>query len=254
MDDHDQAGWSTGAKPRGRDLGLPFPGTPGPHNAITDVAGVEVGYATLVEDPAPGSVEGPARTGVTVVLPRGRSGPITAPVWAGLHSLNGNGEMTGTHWIKEAGYFVGPVGITNTHSLGTVHQAFIRWITRRLGPELGAYTWLLPVVGTDGLHDHGRPLRRDLPDAALSAGALRALVPRASRRAWVRRPAVGGTSGRGAARGETAASACDRRRVGAYRARTGTRREGHSVRRGYYRRPGNTTVSHRCGAILKIDD
>jgi D-aminopeptidase len=147
MDDHDQAGWSTGAKPRGRDLGLPFPGTPGPHNAITDVAGVEVGYATLVEDPAPGSVEGPARTGVTVVLPRGRSGPITAPVWAGFHSLNGNGEMTGTHWIKEAGCFVGPVGITNTHSLGTVHQAFIRWITRRLGPELGAYTWLLPVVG-----------------------------------------------------------------------------------------------------------
>ena len=137
---------STVPKPRGRELGLPFPGLTGPHNAITDVDGIEVGYRTLVSDPAPGSVDGPARTGVTVVLPRGRSGPLTAPVWAGFHSLNGNGEMTGTHWIKEAGYFVGPIGITNTHSVGAVHQALIRWITGRLGPELGPYTWLLPVV------------------------------------------------------------------------------------------------------------
>src|SRR5215212_4274593 len=139
---------SSGAseKVRARGLGLPFPGKPGPLNAITDVAGVEVGYSTVIDD-APRAGKGPARTGVTAILPRGRSGPLAAPVWAGFHSLNGNGEMTGTHWIKEAGYFLGPIGITNTHSLGTVHQAFIRWITHRLGPELGAYTWLLPVVG-----------------------------------------------------------------------------------------------------------
>ena len=133
-------------KPRARALGLPFPGKTGPHNAITDVAGVEVGYSTVVSEPS-GAGRGPARTGVTAILPRGRSGPLTAPVWAGFHSLNGNGEMTGTHWIKEAGYFLGPIGITNTHSLGTVHQAMLQWMIEKPATGLGAYTWMLPVVG-----------------------------------------------------------------------------------------------------------
>ncbi len=135
------------AKRRARDLGLPFIGAPGPYNAITDVTGIEVGYATLVSDPErPESLRGPARTGVTIILPRGRAGPLLAPVWAGFHSLNGNGEMTGTHWIREAGYFVGPIGITNTHSVGAVHQAIIRWMVGNQSREGGAYTWLLPVV------------------------------------------------------------------------------------------------------------
>lgn len=135
----------TSARPRARDLGLPFSGETGPLNAITDVAGVEVGYSTLVSD-SPGAGKGPARTGVTAILPRGRSGPLRAPVWAGFHSLNGNGEMTGTHWIREAGYFQGPIGITNTHSLGTVHQAMLQWLIEKPDTGCGAYPWMLPVV------------------------------------------------------------------------------------------------------------
>lgn len=129
-------------KTRARDLGLPFKGTTGPHNAITDVAGVEVGYATLKRDlPDNGAV----RTGVTLVLPRGRSGEMLNPVWAGFHSLNGNGEMTGMHWVREAGYFLGPVAITNTHSVGIVHQGVARLMARAQEGK-GAYTWVLPVV------------------------------------------------------------------------------------------------------------
>ena len=97
-------------KPRARDLGLPFPGTPGPLNAITDVPGLRVGFCTLT-DPAKRM-----RTGVTAILPRDDHG-IPVPVWAGHYALNGNGEMTGTHWIDDAGYFIGPVCITNTLSL-----------------------------------------------------------------------------------------------------------------------------------------
>ncbi|HZH27402.1 MAG TPA: P1 family peptidase [Azospirillaceae bacterium] len=140
-------GWNAGAraKPRARDLGLPFPGECGISNAITDVPGVEVGYATLIEDP-PAGPAGAVRTGVTVVLPRGRSGPAVEPVWAGFHSLNGNGEMTGTHWIREAGYFQGPVAITNTHSVGIVHQALARWMVEGQRGRSAAYTWMLPVV------------------------------------------------------------------------------------------------------------
>ncbi|CCV10471.1 P1 family peptidase [Mesorhizobium sp. STM 4661] len=133
------------AKLRARDLGLPFSGKTGPLNAITDVAGVEVGYATVISD-SPGVSKGPARTGVTAILPRGRSGPLRAPVWAGFHSLNGNGDMTGTHWIREAGYFQGPIGITNTHSLGTVHQAMLQWMIEKPDTGFGAYPWVLPVV------------------------------------------------------------------------------------------------------------
>ncbi|MGH3587771.1 MAG: P1 family peptidase [Pseudonocardia sp.] len=121
---------------RARDFGLPLPGRPGPHNAITDVPGVEVGYETLVagED---------VRTGVTAVLPRGRE-QVHAPCAAGLHSLNGNGEMTGSHWIAETGSLRLPVLITNTHAVGPCHRGVVDWVARER-PDL-AREWLLPVV------------------------------------------------------------------------------------------------------------
>src|SRR4051812_48806431 len=103
---------------RARDLGVPFEGTPGPLNAITDVAGVEVGYATLISGEGKLVVgKGPVRTGVTAIIPRGHDS-LNDPVYAGIFSLNGNGEMTGSHWIEESGFLEGPVVITNTHSVG----------------------------------------------------------------------------------------------------------------------------------------
>ncbi|MFN3954362.1 MAG: P1 family peptidase [Pararhodobacter sp.] len=127
-------------KPRARDLGLPFPGTPGPLNAITDVAGVRVGFCTLT-DPARGM-----RTGVTAILPRDDQG-VPQPVWAGQYTLNGNGEMTGTHWISDAGYFLGPVCITNTHGVGMVHHGATQWMIERYGAFFGAeHAWAMPVV------------------------------------------------------------------------------------------------------------
>ena len=111
---------------RGRDLGLPFPGRTGLNNAITEVEGVAVGFTTLVE--GEGQLvtgKGPVRTGVTAILPRGPELALN-PVWAGYHALNGNGEMTGTHWISDAGYFTGPVVLTNTHSVGIAHSAATR--------------------------------------------------------------------------------------------------------------------------------
>src|SRR6516225_8904234 len=104
---------------RARDLGVPFEGTPGPLNAITDVAGVEVGHVTLISD------DGLARTGVTAVLPRGRQSQDA--VFGAWYSQNGNGEMTGTTWLEESGFLDGPVFITNTHSVGTVRDAYIGW-------------------------------------------------------------------------------------------------------------------------------
>ncbi len=128
-------------KPRARDLGLPFPGTPGPFNAITDVAGVGVGFATRVAD-APAQI----RTGVTAIVPR-VDHPSLRPVWAGAFALNGNGEMTGTHWIRDAGYFCGPVCITNTHSVGIVHHAAVRWMIQRHRSEFdNVHLWAMPVV------------------------------------------------------------------------------------------------------------
>jgi D-aminopeptidase len=130
------------SKPRARDLGVPFEGTAGPLNAITDVAGVEVGMVTLIEGRGALQVgKGPVRTGVTAVLPRGRAG--TDPVMAGWFSMNGNGEMTGTTWIKEGGFLEGPVFITNTHSVGVVRDASIAWGLKR-GAQL--QPWSLPVV------------------------------------------------------------------------------------------------------------
>src|SRR6476646_10136421 len=110
---------------RARALGIPFEGTPGELNAITDVAGVEVGYTTLIT--GEGKLEvgtGPVRTGVTAILPRGKKDD---PVYAGVFSLNGNGEMTGTAWLEEGGFLEGPIAITNTHSVGVVRDAIIAW-------------------------------------------------------------------------------------------------------------------------------
>lgn len=127
-------------RPRARDLGLPFPGTPGPFNAITDLPGVEVGFCTLT-DPALGM-----RTGVTAVLPRGKS-PEPQPVWAGHHSLNGNGEMTGTHWIDDAGYFMGPILVTNTHGVGAAHTGATRWMIDTYAEFFrDDHAWAMPVV------------------------------------------------------------------------------------------------------------
>ncbi|MBT6824783.1 MAG: S58 family peptidase, partial [Rhodospirillales bacterium] len=134
-------------KPRARDLGLDFSGVTGPDNAITDVPGLEVGFSTIIE--GEGELEqgkGPVRTGVTAILPRGRD-PEPHPVWAGFYALNGNGEMTGTHWITDGGYFTGPICITNTNSVGIVHHALLRWIIKTHDqPWQKDHLWAMPVV------------------------------------------------------------------------------------------------------------
>jgi L-aminopeptidase/D-esterase-like protein len=133
------------SKPRARDLGVPFDGTPGPNNSITDVTGVLVGHTTLISGEGKLQVgKGPVRTGVTAVLPRGRI--VDDAVFAGWYSQNGNGEMTGTTWIEESGFLVGPVMITNTHSVGVVRDAVIQWTVQH--KKLGADDdwWSLPVV------------------------------------------------------------------------------------------------------------
>jgi D-aminopeptidase len=137
---------------RARDLGITIGrGRPGPHNAITDVAGVRVGHATIVRGDGPLVVgQGPVRTGVTIVVPH--DGDVfTEPVYAGSHRLNGNGELTGLEWIREAGLLTGPIGITNTHSVGIVHDGIIRHAVRKL--PFGTSFWALPVAGEtwDGL-------------------------------------------------------------------------------------------------------
>lgn len=134
------------AKPRARDLGVPFDGTPGPLNAITDVAGVTVGHTTLISGEGKLQVgKGPVRTGVTAVLPRGKNS-MNDPVFAGWWSLNGNGEMTGTTWVEESGFLEGPVMITNTHSVGVVRDAVIQWRVQHGQPDASGYWWSLPVV------------------------------------------------------------------------------------------------------------
>jgi L-aminopeptidase/D-esterase-like protein len=134
------------ARPRARDLGVPFEGTPGPLNAITDVAGVTVGHATIISGDGPLVVgKGPVRTGVTAVLPRGAE-TLQKPSFAGWFSLNGNGEMTGTTWVEESGFLEGPVLITNTHSVGVVRDAAIAWRLKAGPPDPSGYWWALPVV------------------------------------------------------------------------------------------------------------
>jgi L-aminopeptidase/D-esterase-like protein len=136
---------SAQTKPRARDLGIPFDGTPGPLNAITDVAGVEVSHTTLISGEGKLVVgKGPVRTGVTAILPRGKNSGDA--VFAGWFSLNGNGEMTGTTWVEESGFLEGPVMITNTHSVGVVRDAVIAWRVARGGPNTSGYWWSLPVV------------------------------------------------------------------------------------------------------------
>lgn len=131
------------ARPRARDLGIPFEGTPGALNAITDVAGVRVGHTTLIDGNGARIVgQGPVRTGVTAILPRGRHGYDR--VFAATHAFNGNGELTGTAWIRESGFLEGPIVMTNTHSVGTAMEAVVAWSVRD-DPE--AMPVSLPVVG-----------------------------------------------------------------------------------------------------------
>jgi L-aminopeptidase/D-esterase-like protein len=150
-------------KPRARALGLSFRGTPGRHNAITDVPGVEVGYRTLIEGDS-------VRTGVTAIHPRGKGNPGD-PVAAGHHSQNGNGEMTGVSWIEESGTCQGPIAITNTHAVGIAHAGIIAWMNR-YHPEF-TDVWLLPVAAEtwDGyLNDiNGHHVTEDTVIAALEA-------------------------------------------------------------------------------------
>jgi D-aminopeptidase len=133
-------------KPRARDLGIPFDGTTGALNAITDVSGVTVGHTTLISGEGKLQVgKGPVRTGVTAVLPRGKDS-MNNSVFAGWWSLNGNGEMTGTTWVEESGFLEGPVMITNTHSVGVVRDAVIQWRVAHGQPDPSGYWWSLPVV------------------------------------------------------------------------------------------------------------
>jgi D-aminopeptidase len=157
------------AKPRARDLGVPFDGTPGPLNAITDVKGVEVGHTTLIKGEGDLKVgTGPVRTGVTAILPRGKTS--AEPVFAGWFSLNGNGEMTGTTWIEESGQLEGPVMITTTSSVGTVRDAVVKYYTRKKEQQ---QPWVLPVVAEtyDGyLNDaHGFHVKEEHVVAALES-------------------------------------------------------------------------------------
>jgi D-aminopeptidase len=126
---------SAAAPPRARDLGVPFEGTPGALNAITDIAGITVGQVTLIEDLPDGRK---VRTGVTAILPRGAES-TAKPAFAGWFALNGNGEMTGTAWIEESGQLEGPVMITNTHSVGVVRDAVIAERVRAGGADASGY-------------------------------------------------------------------------------------------------------------------
>ena len=125
-------------KPRARALGIPFAGVPGANNAITDVPGLEVGYATLIQGDD-------VRTGVTAIHPRGRANPGDQCA-AGTHAQNGNGEMTGVSWIEESGTMSGPIAITNTHAVGIAHASVIAWTVKH-HPELAEAAWLMPVAG-----------------------------------------------------------------------------------------------------------
>jgi len=155
--------------PRARNIGIPFDGTPGALNAITDVAGVTVGFTTLVQDLDDGKA---VRSGVTAILPRGEE-TLDKPVFGGGFVLNGNGEMTGTAWIEESGFVEGPVMITNTHSVGAVHEGTIRWRVEKGGPDASGYWWSLPVVAEtwDGyLNDiNGFHVRPEHAAAAIEA-------------------------------------------------------------------------------------
>lgn len=134
-------------KPRGRELGLPFSGRTGKNNAITDVAGIGVGFRTIIENEPRAGRKRPTRTGVTAILPHMDS-ETPVPVYAGVHRFNGNGEMTGTHWIEDGGYFLGPVVITNTHGVGMAHHATIKWMIEHYAStyQTDDFLWIMPVI------------------------------------------------------------------------------------------------------------
>ncbi len=167
---------------RARDLGIPLEGNPGTYNAITDVEGVKVGHTTIISGEGKLVVgEGPVRTGVTAILPKGK---VYDPVFAGWYSLNGNGEMTGTTWVEESGFLEGPLAITNTHSVGVVRDAIIEWeykneIFQSL-PDAPGLFWALPVVAETydgGLNDiNGFHVKKEHVFTALN-GAKGGMVP-----------------------------------------------------------------------------
>ena len=166
---------ATPGRPRARDLGVPFDGTPGPNNAITDVAGVLVGYTTLISgEPPLKEGKGPVRTGVTAILPRGLRS-YADPALAGWFRLNGNGEMTGTAWVDESGLLAGPVMVTNTHSVGVVRDSVIEWLRDTGQLAKGNYPWALPVVAETwdgGLNDlNGFHVRPEHVRAALTSAS-----------------------------------------------------------------------------------
>src|SRR5881296_1599202 len=131
---------------RARDLGIPFEGTAGKFNSITDVSGVEVGYTTLISGEGKLEVgKGPVRTGVTAIIPRGHDS-LNDPAYAGFFSFNGNGEMTGTVWVEDGGFLEGPIIITNTHSVGVARDAVIAWRVKQGAADKTGYWWSTPVV------------------------------------------------------------------------------------------------------------
>ncbi|HEU4876093.1 MAG TPA: P1 family peptidase, partial [Pyrinomonadaceae bacterium] len=146
-------------RPRGRDLGIPFPGTTGPNNAITDVTGIAIGHVTLIEGDGkliPG--KGPIRTGVTAILPRPKGN--WDPVFAATFNLNGNGDMTGINWIKESGFMEGPILLTGTHSVGTVRDAAIQWQLKNGRKFLFTYPIVAETfdVMNDANGEHVKPM------------------------------------------------------------------------------------------------
>lgn len=163
-------------KARARDIGIPFSGKTGPQNAITDVAGIGVGFRTIIESEPRAGRTRVVRTGVTAILPHMESS-TPVPTYAGIHRFNGNGELTGSHWIEDGGYFLGPIVITNTHAVGTAHQATIRWMVERYAStyQTDDHLWIMPVVAEtyDGvLNDiNGLPITDADVRAALDAVA-----------------------------------------------------------------------------------
>src|SRR5260370_3576238 len=140
-----KSGVKTRVAVRARDIGVPFDGAPGQLNAITDVAGVEVGYSTIIRGEGKLVVgKGPVRTGVTAIIPRGHDS-LNDPVYAAVFSLNGNGEMTGTNWIEESGFLEGPIVITNTHSVGVARDAVIAWRIKHGAADASGYWWSLTL-------------------------------------------------------------------------------------------------------------
>jgi D-aminopeptidase len=157
-------------EPRARDLGVPFDGTPGELNAITDVSGVTVGHSTIIEDYPNGSA---ARSGVTAVLPRGEDS-IMLPVFAGTAVLNGAGEMTGAIWVEASGFLEGPVMITTTQSVGMVFEETIKWRVNNAERDVTGYAWSDPVVAEtwggrlndeNGFYVHGEHVQEAIESA-----------------------------------------------------------------------------------------